>query len=119
MYLEGSDRTLAYDDEFQIREVAHIPGGTMLAPRDLLADYRFGRARRAVDSVLLRKVRGDGGVLFSTTRQGFMRRRHSGHTAEFDDDWYVRRAHGRVLFGMRLDLAGVSDAEKRETRRPS
>ena len=113
-YLEKSDRTLAYDDEFQFREVGHIPGGTMITSRDLLSDYRFGRAANAVDSVLLRKVRADGGVLFSTTRQGFMRRRHSGHTAQFDDDWYVRRAHGRVMFGLRLDLAGVK-AEQNPT----
>ncbi len=106
-YLEASDRTLGYDDELQYRRVEHIPGGTMLAPRDVLTDYRFGRSTRAIDSVLLRKIRADGGYLYSTTRQGFMRRRHQGHTAGFDDDWFVRRAHGRTLPGLRLDLAGL------------
>lgn len=111
-YLEASDRTLGYDDELQYRRVEHIPGGTMLAPRDVLVDYRFGRSTRAIDSVLLRKIRADGGYLYSTTRQGFMRRRHKGHTAGFDDDWFVRRAHGRTLPGLRLDLAGVNPVQK-------
>jgi hypothetical protein len=111
-YLEASDRTLGYDDELQYRRVEHIPGGTMLAPRDVLVDYRFGRSTRAIDSVLLRKIRADGGYLYSTTRQGFMRRRHKEHTAGFDDDWFVRRAHGRTLSGLRLDLAGVDPVEK-------
>ncbi len=110
-YLEASDKTLGYDDELQYRRVEHIPGGTMLAPRDVLTDYRFGRSTRAIDSVLLRKIRADGGYLYSTTRQGFMRRRHQGHTAGFDDDWFVRRAHGRTLSGLRLDLAGVDSVE--------
>ncbi|MEX1134447.1 MAG: hypothetical protein WED83_06360 [Acidimicrobiia bacterium] len=111
-YLEASDRTLGYDDELQYRRVEHIPGGTMLAPRDVLTDYRFGRSTRAIDSVLLRKIRADGGYLYSTTRQGFMRRRHQGHTAGFGDDWFVRRAHGRTLPGLRLDLAGLDPVEK-------
>jgi hypothetical protein len=113
-YLEASDQTLGYDDELQYRRVEHIPGGTMLAPRDLLIDYRFGRSTRAIDSVLLRKVRADAGYLYSTTRQGFMRRRHRGHTAGFDDEWFIRRAHGRTLPGLRLDLAGLGAIEEAE-----
>ncbi len=114
-YLEESDRTLAYDDELQHRRVEHIPGGTLMAPKELLADYRFGRSTRAVDSVLLRKIRADAGQLYSTSRQGFMRRRHSGHTAGFDDDWFVRRAHGRTLPGLRLDLAGFAPEQEAES----
>lgn len=80
VYLEDEDRTLHPAPGGEERWENHLPGGTLLAPADVLRAVRWRHVPDGVDTELVRAVHLTGGSCYSSHRYGYVRVRHGDHT---------------------------------------
>jgi SAM-dependent methyltransferase len=73
----------------QEQQTPHLPGATMLMSSDLAMAYRYPRLSSGEDSDLLKRVRDDGGILYSTHGFDFVRRRHGVHSFTRSDAFFL------------------------------
>ncbi|WP_269801591.1 glycosyltransferase family 2 protein [Desertihabitans aurantiacus] len=102
VHLTGSGATML---RFADRELAWSPfvqGGTLLTPRQVLADVPFADVPRAVDTTFLDALRRQGGRVWSADRFSFVSVRHTApdaHTWPISDYDLLSRAARLELFG--------------------
>ena len=81
VYHEATDRTVLPPPGGEERFEDHLPGATMVLPADVLRAVRWRHVPRAVDTELVRAIHLDGGAAYTSHRYGFVRVRHTDHTA--------------------------------------
>ncbi|RCK69137.1 glycosyltransferase family 2 protein [Desertihabitans brevis] len=102
VHLTGPRATML---RFADRELAWSPfvqGGTLLTPREVLADVPFADVPRAVDTTFLEALRRQGGRVWSADRFSFVSIRHTAadtHTWPISDYDLLSRAARLELFG--------------------
>jgi hypothetical protein len=107
VYLSSHELTIDYRVDQEERFGTHLPGATMLIERTKLAEYRFARVSRQVDSTLWKRLIDDGSQLYSTHRFNFIRVRHSDHTYERSIEGFLANSTGRIRSGLDIDGSHV------------
>lgn len=87
VYDESRDQTVRPAPGGEERYEDHLPGGTLLAPTDVLRSVRWRHVPRAVDTELVRSVHLAGGSVYSGHRFGYVRVRHGDHLYDPEVDW--------------------------------
>jgi hypothetical protein len=72
----------------------------MLILRSLLQRHRFSRVSQGEDSLLLRAVSAEGGLLYSTHRYNFIRVRHGDHSFLRGDAQFLADSSGFLRRGL-------------------
>lgn len=104
-YLAGSDRTCIRTPGREHRTTQFIIGTTIVAPRSIIEDVRFGDKRVGEDSAFLRNLQAAGRKLYSHSKYNYVKLYASSldhHTWKVDEEEYTR---GTVHFrdGRALD----------------
>lgn len=107
VYVSGLDKTVDFVTKREERYGNHLPGGTILATRNLLLQNRFGHIRRGIDSELYKRLQPRGLTLYSTHRYNFIRVRHNDHTYKIEDEAWIADADGSPREGLDTESAFV------------
>jgi nicotinamidase-related amidase len=99
VHLEASGATLLRFEDHEHRHTDLVQGGTILASRERARDVGWGYLPRGVDTDFLRRLRADGGRVYSADRFSFVsvRRAAGDHTWTVSDAEILRRS-SRLLF---------------------
>ncbi|WP_035745837.1 glycosyltransferase family protein [Haematomicrobium sanguinis] len=99
MYLSHRDITILRLGHSEHKFANMVMGPTLTGSADLFREYKFGQLGRGEDSDLLKRVRTDGGRIYSSDRYNYtqLRNRH-GHTWRTNDAGLVPQA-SEVLLG--------------------
>ena len=105
VYLKNSEELLHYQSDKQERFVGHLPGGTFLITRSLLAEFRFGRVKNAIDSELWDRLKQAGATLYSANRYNYIRIRHGDNTWQEKDDFFKNKSSKNIQNTSTTDTA--------------